>query len=57
MFSAKVQLEILSSIKEYGLEDMNIAQPGRFIAANSLSYIANVLYKHKKVRKKYAITL
>ena len=43
---------ILSAIKEYGLEDMKIiAEPGRFIAANSLSYVANVLYKHKKVRK------
>lgn len=43
---------ILFSIKEYFLEDMKIiAEPGRFIAANSLSYVANVLYKHKKVRK------
>ena len=46
---------ILQAIKENGLEDMKIiAEPGRFIAANSLSYVANVLYKHKKTRKNFA---
>jgi len=43
---------ILDNIKKYGLEKMKIiAEPGRFIAVNALSYIANVLYKHKKEKK------
>jgi diaminopimelate decarboxylase len=29
-----------------------IAEPGSFIAVNSLSYIANTLYKPKKEKKK-----
>ncbi len=41
---------ILSTLKEYQLDEMKIiAEPGRFIATNAFSYVANVLYKHKKL--------
>lgn len=40
---------ILDAIKENGLENAKIiAEPGRFIAVNAFSYVANVISKHKK---------
>ena len=43
---------ILSTLKEYKLDGMKvIAEPGRFIATNAMSYVANVLYKHKKLNQ------
>ena len=43
---------IEESLKKYGLEKMKIiAEPGRYIAAPSFSYVSNVLGKHKKKNK------
>lgn len=53
-FSHQVSIDeygkvIVSSIKEYGLEDAKIiSEPGRFISSVSFSYVANVISKHKR---------
>ena len=43
---------IKEGIKEYKLEDMKfIAEPGRYVAAPSFSYVTNIIGKHKKKNK------
>ena len=40
---------IIEAAKKYGMDKYKIiAEPGRFIASNALSYVANVIYKRKK---------
>ena len=53
-FSHEVSIEnfgkvIIDAIHEYDLEEMKfIAEPGRYLACNSFSYVANIVHKHKK---------
>lgn len=53
-FSHKVSIDefgqiIQNAVKKYGLEKAKIfAEPGRFIAANAMHYVSNVIARHKK---------
>lgn len=37
------------ALHDYGLENLKIlAEPGRYLAGNSFSYVANIIHRHKK---------